>query len=153
MKKLLILLCLFMLVSCSNASVSNPMKKYSSLEEINEITHGNIQKPAVMGVDDEEFYIIESNEDKIAQYSFTVSGVKYTIRFSDTILNEDISGVYINGETAFKDMNTTKANGEGLLLARWFTVDGQYVMTAEDSIDQDTFNAVVDEITFQTATR
>lgn len=155
MKKLLILFCLLMiLVSCSKTnSVENPMEKHESLEEINEISHGNIPHPAVAGVSDEEYYIIKSGEDVIAQYTFKVAGIKYTIRFSDTILKEDISGIYLNGSPAYEDMNTDLKKGEGLYLSRWFTVDGQYVMTAEDTIDEDTFKNIVEEINALSANR
>ena len=155
MKKLLTLFCLLMiLVSCSKKQeVTNPMEKHDSLDEINEITHGNIVRPAVAGVSDEEFYIINVGEDKIAQYTFKVAGISYTIRFSDTILDKDISGVYINGKEAFPTTDITNAKGEGLLLARWFTVDGQYVMSGDDSVEEETFNNVVEEMTTLTANR
>lgn len=150
MKKILIILCLLlMIVGCSKSnSVANPMEKHESLEELNELTHGHLCHPGVMGVSDEEYYTIKSGEDLIAEYSFVLNGTKYTVRFSDTVLKDDISGIYIDGKPAFESIDATDAKGEGKILTRWFTVDGQYVMMAEDSVDEPTFYAAVSEIMF-----
>ena len=128
MKKLLIILSLFLLVGCSSNTVENPMLPKNSLDEINEITHGSIHKPGVMGITQEGFYIIESKEGNIAEYDFVLNDIGYTIRFSDTIVKKDISGIYIDGKPAFDEdiVNNTRTEGEGYYIARWFTVDGQY---------------------------
>ena len=147
MKKLLIILSLFLLVGCSS-QVKNPMVAKNSLDEINEITHGNIHKPGVMGITQEGFYIVESKEGNIAEYDFVLNDIGYTIRFSDTIVKKDISGIYIDGKPAFDEdiVNNTKTQGEGNFIARWFTVDGQYCLIAPDTIHPDLFDALLEEV-------
>ena len=147
MKKLLIILSLFLLVGCSS-KVENPILPKNSLDEINEIAHGNIRKPGVMGITQEGFYIIESKEGNIAEYDFVLKDIGYTIRFSDTIVKKDISGIYIDGKPAFDEdiVNNTKAEGEGYFIARWFTTDGQYCFIAPDTIHPDLFTALLDEV-------
>lgn len=149
MKKLLLVLCIFLLVGCSNknANVQNPMTSRKSLEEVNEITHGHIPSPAVMGVTQEGFYTIETKEGIIGEYDFVLNDMGYTIRFSDTITKADISGVYINGKPAFaEDYNDVRASGEGYKLARWFTVDGQYVFMAPDTVSDELFDSMLNEL-------
>lgn len=150
MKKLLLILCLALLVGCSSKNsadeigLKNPMTERSSLEEVNELTHGHISSPGVAGVSQEHFATIETDKGLIGQYDFVLNDIKYTIRFSDTIVKEDISGVWIDGKLAFSDdISQTRAKGENLLLARWFTVDGQYVLEAPDTISDDAFENIV----------
>lgn len=148
-KTLTLLLIMLLLVGCSKkASMPNPMTVHDSLEEVNEITHGNIVKPAVMGISNEEFYTIDTGNGIIGQYAFMVNGIGYMVRFSDTILKEDISGIYIDGNPAFNDdISNVKAKGEGYYLARFFTTDGQYVLIAEDKVEEEIFNLVLEELT------
>ena len=148
MKKLLVLLCLLLLVGCSKgANVENPMIAKESLDEVNEITHGHLRKPPVMGVTQEGFYVIETKEGNIGEYDFVLNDIGYTVRFSDTIVKEDISGIWVDGKVAFgDDISQTRAKGADLLLARWFTVDGQYVLEAPDTISEDTFENIVSEL-------
>lgn len=158
MKKIVLLLCLLLLVGCSKNEVNggtnnsiglaNPMVERDSLDDVNNITHGHITKPGVPGVSEEKFFTIETEEGIIGQYDFVVNGNEYTIRFSDTIINNDISGIWIDGNPAFDDnLSNLRATGSGYKLARWFTVDGQYSFTAPDSIDDTTFENIVDELT------
>ena len=149
MKKTLLILCLLLLVGCSNQAngMANPMTSRDSLEEVNEITHGNITRPGVMGITQEGFYTIETKEGIIGEYDFVLNDVGYTIRFSDTIVNNDISGVYIDGNPAFSDdLSVTQAEGADLKLARWFNTDGQYVFMAPNTVSDDVFRAMYDEV-------
>lgn len=153
MKKLLLILCLALLVGCSKNNsadeigLRNPITERASLEEVNELTHGHIAKPGVMGITQEHFATIETDKGLIGQYDFVLNDIGYTIRFSDTIVKEDISGVWIDGKVAFSDdISQTRAKGADLLLARWFTVDGQYVLEAPDTITEDTFENIVSEL-------
>ena len=148
MKKLLVLLCLLLLVGCSKTKVDNPMISKESLDEVNEITHGHLHRPGVMGVTQEGFYIIETDKGNIGEYDFVLNSIGYTVRFSDTILKEDISGVWIDGKPAFSDdiVNDVSTKGEGLYLYRWFTTDGQYCMMGPDTIAEETFASACNEM-------
>lgn len=130
------------------AGLPNPMTEYDTLDEINELTNGHLTRPAVMGVTDEHYFIIDNGEDKIAQYDFTVSGIEYSYRFSDTVF-DDISGIYKDGKTLFEGpQEDAAAEFDGGHAARTFTVEGQYVLTAKDNgtYDLDQFLAIADEI-------
>lgn len=153
MKKLLFTLCLLLLLTgCSKDSSVNSIEysagEKSSLDEVNEIMHGHLAKPAAMGVTDEKFSVVDMEGlGLVGQYTFTINDNEFTVRFSDTIVKEDISSVYIDGEPAFSDdLNDVRASGDGLQLARWFTVDGQYVLIASASIDADIFNSALNEL-------
>lgn len=154
MKKLLVLLCLALLmVGCKAKEpeiipgMPNPMETRESLDEVNELTHGRIAKPGVMGITQEGFYTINTEKGLIGEYDFVLNDMGYTIRFSDTIVKEDISGVWIDGKLAFSDdMSQTRAQGEDLRLARWFTVDGQYVFEAPISVPEADFENMVEEL-------
>ena len=149
MKKLLVLLCLLLLAGCSKgANVENPMIAKESLDEVNEITHGHLRQPPVMGVTQEGFYVIETKEGNIGEYDFVLNDIGYTVRFSDTIVKEDISGVWIDGKPAFSDdiVMDVSTKGAGYRLFRWFTTDGQYCLIAPDTINEELFTAVCSEM-------
>ena len=148
-KILLLLLCLVMIVGCqSKNGLANPMTQRDSLAEVNELTHGHLTKPGVMGISNEKYATIDTKEGLIGQYDFTFNENEYTVRFSDVILNEDISGIWIDGNPAFNDdKSIVRASDDEYQIARWFTVDGQYSLTAPASVKHDIFEAVVDELT------
>ena len=128
-------------------SLPNPVKEYSSLEEINEITQGHLVHPAVMGVTDERFSVINAGEYQIAQYNYTLNGIPYTFRFSPNVFS-DISGIYENGAELFgaEIANEIKEYAGGKA-SRFFNVDGQYVLMAEDNgaLSLETFEAISEE--------
>lgn len=133
----------------AKASLPNPITAYDSLEEINEAVGGNLCHPPVMGVTEESFSVIDG-ESKIAQYAFTVSGVKYTYRFcADTA--EDISGIYVENGTLFSGkLNETEATEtfSGGIGARFCCDEGQYVLIgqAENGVDEEMFRSVSREL-------
>lgn len=160
MKKILVVLCLILLTGCSqekkenNIGMPNPMVSRQSLEEVNNITHGNITKPGVMGITQEGFYTIETDDGIIGEYDFVLNDMGYTIRFSDTIVKEDISGVWINGSLAFDDdLNNVRAEGADLKLARWFTIDGQYCFIAPNTVEDELFESMINELTVLSVTK
>lgn len=130
--------------------VVNPITTCTSLDEMNELAGTMVQKPGVMGVQDEKFLVINAGEHKIAEYSYTVNGQKFVLRHCNNAL-EDISGVYVNGKTAFQDRDP--ANGidyvttDDMKLARWFRVEGEFILIAEDAADmtQEQFEAIAQE--------
>lgn len=117
-----------------SVGMPNPITEYLSLDEINGVVGMKLVRPPVMGVSDESFRII-NGDPTIAEYDFTVAGVEYCFRACPSF-DEDISGYYINGEPAFGG----RAGGEiefasdgNARLARWATIDGQYVLSAKEA--------------------
>lgn len=127
----------------------NPMTEYGSLDELNELLGVRLVRPAVMGVTNESFYLI-SGGIQVAQYCFTLNGVDYMFRASP-VYDTDISGYYADGGTIFSGMPTDVpeyAEYEGTKLARWATIDGQYVLAGENASEN--FPYVVEELTERT---
>ena len=125
----------------------NPMTEYASLDEINDIVGSRLAHPAVMGVSHEEFFVIDCGDYMLADYRFTVGGVNYSFRCAP--VTQDISGYYVGEGTAFADGardGIEYAEADGAQLARWFTIDGQYVLSAKDIADADTFALVAEEL-------
>lgn len=133
------------------AGIANPRTEVSSLAELNEAFGCALHKLAVMGVTDEVFAIINCGDFKIADYQYTVNGLKYCYRFSPNI-EQDISGVYFGGRPAFSDKPTgdweySEFSEEGRA-ARWFEVNGQYVLSVMDGgiLEEDVFLSIVNEL-------
>lgn len=128
------------------AGMPNPIAEYGSLEEINDIVGMKLAHPPVMGVTDERFSIIDAGETKIAEYVFKVAGVEYDFRGSPSF-DGDISGYYTADGLAFSGQPTDEIefveDGEARL-ARWATIDGQYVLAAKNA--NDAFADVAEEL-------
>lgn len=163
MKKILISLCLLLLVGCStnnnaevvedtNEDVTNmisPLVTYSSLDEINEISHGHLAKPKSSKVEKERYTIITIDDNTIAEYAFTIKDADYFLRFSDQILDSDITGIYHDSELlGFEGIDDPEATIEidSGMLSRWFTVDGQYTLFARGDFTEKSFNKIVKEL-------
>ena len=131
----------------------NPITEYASLAEINEKAGTALVHPAVMGVTEESFFTITGSDCVIADYDFTLVGYAWCFRAAATV-RYDISGVYINAAPAFGAVNegVAFAEGEGYKLARWFTMDGQYVLSVADNgaMDKETFLSIAEELREQT---
>ena len=131
----------------TTGGMPNPMTEYASLDEINNIVGSKLVHPAVMGVSDEKFFVIDCTDYKLADYRFTVGGVEYMFRCAP--VTQDISGYYVGESTAFADGandGIEYAEADGAQLARWFTIDGQYILAAKDMADADTFALVAEEL-------
>lgn len=132
------------------SSVVSPVKYYDSLDAMNKAAGTLLQHPGVMGVTNERFAVI-SGADVIAEYSYDVAGTTYTLRCSPTSLT-DISGVYVDGKLAFEDREIPDGIDyvytNDCYLARWFRVEGQFVLSANVHKDytKETFTAVSEEI-------
>ncbi|MBR4236150.1 MAG: hypothetical protein IKR85_08845 [Clostridia bacterium] len=155
---LLMLALAFCAVSAENTvGMPNPVTECASLEEINALVGSNLVHPAVMGVTDERFCIIDTGDSLIAEYSFRINSYECTMRCA-AVADEDISGVYIGGEAAFADEFEGEiqfAAGEGLRLARWFDINGQYCFVLSDPeeyMDEETFRLVALEMKDLTST-
>jgi len=148
MKKILIALLVLSMVFCfaacgkddGGAGVASPMTDYDSLEALNEAAGTNLSLPAGMEVTEEAFATVSLDEDVIAQYMFKLNDYAYTLRCSATIFDQDISGVYINGEPAFFDEtpSETEANyDDSVKVGRWVNIDGQFTLMVEDEGQMD----------------
>ena len=123
----------------------NPVTEYGSLAEINDLLGLKLAHPPVMGVTDERFSVI-NGETQIAEYDFKVAGVEYCFRGSPSF-DGDISGYYTADGLAFSGQPTDEIefveDGEAKL-ARWATIDGQYVLLAKNA--SDAFADVAEEL-------
>lgn len=136
-------------------TVSNPVKTYETLDAMNEAAGTILQHPGVMGVTDEKFAVIDDGQDKIAQYTFSINGVEYVLRNCPTS-NKDISGIYVDGHTAFADRDIKNGidyiTAGGKRLARWARVEGQFILSAaEDAVTEEIFEAAAEEIEMDNA--
>lgn len=127
----------------------NPVTECSSMEEMNEMANTSITEPGVMGVSNESYAVIDCGEYMIAQYSFEVAGMEYSLRSANTL--EDISGYHIGEQTAF-EMFTEEtamqiANDDSAKLARWNNIAGQFVLQVNDNgeMDQADFESIAEE--------
>lgn len=122
--------------------IGNPVTEVESLEALNEMTGAKFVTPGVMGVTNVFYSIIDCGDYKIASYKYTVNDKVCEIRFSD-YMQEDISGYYLEDGTAFAaSEGDDEIIKDGVGLARWFTVDGQYVYIVEsEGIDKELFDA------------
>lgn len=109
----------------------NPMVEFNSLEEINKKVNVNLVRPAAMGVSDEVFNVINN---EIADYKFKIAGRDYSFRAAHKDDDEDISGIYIDGKTAFEgnEADYSIVSGEGYYVGRFFVDDVQYVLSVAD---------------------
>ncbi len=162
MKKFLaITLCLAMILSfaaCGKKEADEPVVggdgttwdcvEYETLEELNAVFNTKLCAPGVMGVTDTFYAVIGGN---IAEYKFTVNSYECTFRATPDY-DFDPSGVYLENGTAFQGImpsdETQYAESEDCKLARWATIDAQYVFCINDNkgMEQATFESVADEL-------
>lgn len=134
--------------------ISNPWKTYDSLEALNEHFLVRLSRPSAMGVSNESFSGMETENDQVAEYQFTLGGLDYTFRCSTKNL-EDISGIFTGNGTLLSDVEGDGiASADGYKGAKWFTVDGQYCLVVKDDgqMDDKTFNAIFEELRAQAGT-
>lgn len=135
-----------------SSGLPNPMVSYDSLEEINEIVGSRLCTPGVMGVTEQAYFVIETSDGKMAEEQFTVNGLKYSFRCAP-VADHDISGLWIGeSSTAFAGMEISDelqyAEDASFKAARWFTIDGQYVLSVMDEgkMDKETFLSIAEEL-------
>ncbi|MCR4576984.1 MAG: hypothetical protein K5784_03675 [Clostridiales bacterium] len=147
MKKILItIILLAVMAAFAETGMPNPITEYAFLDEINSVAGTDLIHPAAMGVNEESFSVITTNEGVIAQYKFTVAGFGYTFRGSK--LADDISGVYVNGKSVFGNEAASECEfyyGDGFMLSRWKSGVNQYTLYMEDPdgiMDRETFRLI-----------
>lgn len=147
MKKLLTLLLIvlvsFGLIGCSNKYEpdENLYKEYETLDEINNIANVTILNPAIMGIEDQHYYIVESNT---ASTTLKINGYTYHIRGTKEI-NFDMSGVFKDGKCLFDGAEGDIQYGETdeYKVYRFFLGNIQYIFAVKDKgeIDKKVFSA------------
>lgn len=148
MKKLIaLILALVMCAAACAETVVNPITEIQSLAELNEAAGILIPHPAVMGVTDEKFSLIDAGGYLIGEYCFSIAGTDWTLRASVNT-DADISGVYIDAEPAFAE-NTGFVVNDNAMLYRWINTSGQYVLSAAAD-DAEYFTSIAGE--FETLT-
>lgn len=124
--------------------IANPMVGYDNIDQLNEKVGGNIKR--IENAENEQFFVISNT---VEEYNFTVDGLEYTIRFTKDKEN-DISGYYINGKTAFEGVTENWAvNGDAeSKLCRVLTDEGQYVIYICDNgaLEEESFNEICSTI-------
>lgn len=143
---LLVLLTCLSLFGCAKDEIPNPVKQYSSLQEINNKAGVYIVSPGVMGKTDEVFYIIDNNT---ASYAYKLNGYYYYIRGTKD-LADDMSGIFKNGRLLFEDNQDQIAYGEaeGYKVYRFFIGSRQYIFGVEDkdTLDKELFDQQFKEV-------
>lgn len=114
----------------SVVGLANPMVSYDSLDEINNKVGVEIISPAVMGKENEKYFVI-SNE--IAEYDFDLNGNSFTIRGA-LITDSDISGMYDENNTFTSGEDYTLYTNE-FYLERFFDSNKQYTVVVKDPGD------------------
>ena len=129
---LIVLLTLVISMQAAVCLAEEAVVEYDSLEEINALIGVNIMRPAVMGVTNERFSIVN---DVIAQYECEVNGIVWTFRGA-YITDEDISG--INDErNEFIPGEDYGVYANEFYMERFFDGDRQYTIVVKDPISAD----------------
>ncbi len=154
---LIIVLCLALclsFVACGNKKETEQMAnatwdcvEYDSLDELNAAIGMKLCTPGVMGVTDEFYGLIS---ETIADYKFTVNGIECSFRATPAF-DTDPSGVWVGETTAFDGKTPSDTveyvSTEDCKLARWATIDGQYVFNMQDpKMEDSTFESIVEEL-------
>lgn len=129
-----------------STGVMNPVEILSSLEELSERISATIIRPESMEVSDEAYALIKSDVT-VGEYQFTTNGINCTLRVANADPSIDISGDYVDGTPLFNEdtMNTHYVENDDLQAVRWFTVDGQYTLVADDAWDWEHFSSLSEE--------
>ena len=119
------------------ASTVNPVRELDSLEALSKEAQCALVCPTGVEISDESFAMIKSDTD-IAQYKFSANGKPCCLRFSKAGMETDISGIYLDGGTLFADSDSENhwIQNDNYMAQRWFTVDGQYILSVENSQDE-----------------
>ncbi|MCQ2486416.1 MAG: hypothetical protein MJ129_00600 [Clostridia bacterium] len=153
----LVAVILFAFVGCGEkpkaevVQMTNPVKSYETLTEINDIVGCHISNPGVMGVTEEKYSVIEA-DPLIAQYDFSLNGKELSVRASKT--KDDISGIYVKDTTLGKILIDEVGEGKSGTIETeygyygvFFDGDMQYALSCTDleDVTYDVFRMFYDE--------
>lgn len=151
MKKTLVLL-LTLLMSMSlfgcqkKKDPSDGFIKYNSLEEINKLANVELIKPAIMGIENESFYLIEQNT---ASYVFEANGYQYFIRGTKE-LSYDMSGIFTDKNKPLFNTEERIQYGETSEYKAYRFVLGNtqfvFAMKDEGKIEKELFDAQFEDV-------
>lgn len=147
MKRIItLLILLFVLIGCAS-EVENPYMEYESLQEINTKANTHLVKPEVMGITNEQFFILDNNT---SSYVFDLNGYEYYMRGCKNT-SIDMCGVFYNGTTLFAnkvDEPIAFARSNEYSVVRFILGGKQYIFGVKDKgeIDEQTFNNQFNEI-------
>ena len=148
MKKIIALLLVIMMVitvsSCSKNKeegepdkidgMPNPNKEITSLEDLSDAINMALYRYEGASVSEETYNLIDG-EYPIAEYRFKLSEKEVNVRASKAPCSIDISGVYVEGDTLFAQYLEEETSGyienDSYIAHRWFTLDGQYVVSCK----------------------
>lgn len=120
----------------SSTGMANPVEELSSLEELSERIDAALIKPEGFTITDEVWSVI-NGDDPIGEYQFTADGVACSLRVAHLPATTDISGYYTADQKTIYEDSDTEDTGwnqtDDFQSVRWFTIDGQYVLIAEDA--------------------
>lgn len=124
-------------VGCGQfANMENPVVEYDSLDEINKKADTFLVDIKEYGtVSEERFSVIDN---RISEYAFVIDGYDICFRSSKD-LQEDISGIYVDGEPAFTDFSALLSFGGDSehKAVRFVDGDRQYTVTSTYKDDPD----------------
>ena len=129
-------------ITAEAGGVPNPVVEYGSLEEINEAAGVNLMRPAIMGVSEERFSVINNS---IAQYVCSINGMEWTFRGA-SVTEEDISGIY-DERNVFIPNEDSSLYANEFYLDRFFDGDRQYTIVVDYPVTEDG-EILLDEETF-----
>ena len=131
--KYICILLVLLLCACSKQTNNAPLSTkdvYYSTSQVNEVIGSSLMLPEEWEVSDESFYIIDKN---IGVYDFKLGDYFCSLRASK-ILDEDISGVFINNEAAFNSFNneySLNTDDKDIKVGRFVIKDIQYTFSME----------------------
>ena len=134
--------------------IENPWVEYDSLEEVNAEVGCYLCAVGVMGKSNEHFAVCDMGEYKIAEYQYTLGGNQICFRCAP--VTTDISGVYDEYiQKAFAEPcgdTIETVITDTMKLARWATLDGQYVLMIADNgeLGSDAFEMIVNDASQET---
>lgn len=150
MKKIIALLLAMMMIftasSCSKNKeegepdkidgMPNPNKEITSLEDLSDAINMALYRYEGAYISEETYNLIDG-EYPIAEYRFKLSEKEVNVRASKAPCSIDISGVYVEGDTLFAQYLEEETSGyienDSYIAHRWFTLDGQYVVSCKAS--------------------
>lgn len=131
MKYLKVLLITLLLCGCQTTTDINDNATITSLDALSQKADAAFIQPSDVNINNESFGIID---DTIAEYAFEIDGVACVLRQGYVGASTDISGMpsNISPNNEEDSLFPMYMKNDTYQVARWFTLDGQYTLTAKD---------------------